>query len=172
MVMWDSSWVTGDITDHSMTQGANANKRRTRAATKVALRCWQRAGNCLDRGAHCVNRDHRQWNIAHGHGGTLMRHFISLGSVTAGSLSVCMAAATRALVTPARSAYRLASRSQGALARAINLTTVAVAANHHLHPASGAQKQSALRFHWRSKSRQREFDRPMPIVKYSARTRE
>lgn len=101
-----------------------------------------------------------------------MRHFISPGAVTAGSLGVRMTAAMRALVTPARGTHRFAPRSQGARAGTINLTAVAVAANQHLHPASGTQKQSARRFHWRPKSRQREFDRPMPIVKYSARTGE
>lgn len=158
------------MAQHSMTQGATANKLRTRAATKVAPRCLQRPGNCLDCAGHCVNRAQPQWNIARGHGGTLMRHFILSGAVTAGSLGVRMSAATRALVTLTRRAHRVATRSRGARAGAINLTAVTVAANHHLHPASSAQKQSARRFHWRPKSRQREFDRPMPIVKYSART--
>ena len=104
-----------------------------------------------------------------------MRHFIASGAVTTAAFGVFEAALTAALVAPARLAYRAMAGRWRALAGAIYLPAVAVAANDHLCPATGAQKESPRRFrtfHWRrSTSRQRSIDREGRLVKYSPRTR-
>ena len=104
-----------------------------------------------------------------------MRHIIASGAVTTAAFGVFEAALTAALVAPARLAYRAMAGRQRALAGAIHLPAVAVAANDHLCPAIGAQKESPRRFrtfHWRrSTSRQRSIDREGRLVKYSPRTR-
>lgn len=100
-----------------------------------------------------------------------MRHILYAGAVTAGSLGVGKAAATAPLVTPTRFPNRVTPRPRCAVAGAINLATVAVAADDHLRPAARAQEQSARGFHWRPKSRQREFDRGLRFVKYFPCTR-
>ena len=104
-----------------------------------------------------------------------MRHIIASGAVTTAAFGVFEAALPAALVVPARLAYRAMARRRRALAGAINLPAVAVAANDHLCPATGAQKESPRRFrtfHWRrSTSRQRSIDRDGRLVKYSPRTR-
>ena len=104
-----------------------------------------------------------------------MRHIIASGAVTTAAFGVFEAALTAALVAPARLAYRAMAGRQRALAGAIYLPAVAAAANDHLCPATGAQKESPRRFrtfHWRrSTSRQRSIDREGRLVKYSPRTR-
>ena len=77
-----------------------------------------------------------------------MRHFLLSLPVAPLALGMGVRAAPRALIA-------LSGRPHGALARllgtgptAIALTPVAVAADQHGGPASGAQVSSSRRFHW------------------------
>jgi len=100
-----------------------------------------------------------------------MRHVLVLNTVTTVAFGVIEAASTAALVELARLAYRATAGRLCTAGCAVDLASVAVAANQHLHPTSRAQKETSQRFHWRSMSRQRTIDRAIPLVKYSPCTR-
>lgn len=74
--------------------------------------------------------------------GTLMSH--PLLSLAIAALSSCVVALTErlGLVVPGGSPDRLATSEPGPLARAVDLTAVAVAADAGLLPAAGAQEQT------------------------------
>jgi len=100
-----------------------------------------------------------------------MRHVLLSGTVTAAAFGVGKAAATAGLVAPARLTNRVTSGRLRTVRGAINLATVAVAANDHLRPTAHAEKESARGFHWRPKARQGGLDRGFKLVKYSPCTR-
>jgi len=72
-----------------------------------------------------------------------MRHFPETAAIAAHPLGVCKAAITAALVAPAGLAHAGLARRLWAVAVAVDLTTVATAANDDLGPAAGAHKESA-----------------------------
>ena len=100
-----------------------------------------------------------------------MRHVLPSGTVTATAFGVGEAATAAALVAPARLPNRVTSGRLRTVGGAIDLATVAVAADDHLRPAAHAEKESARGFHWRPKARQGGVDRVFKLVKYSPCTR-
>jgi len=54
---------------------------------------------------------------------------------------------------------------------AIDPATVAVAAHENLRPTAGTQEESSRRFHRRTKSRQQDIDKAVPIVNHPPCTR-
>ena len=100
-----------------------------------------------------------------------MRHILLSSAVTAVAFGVGKTAATAGLVAPARLPDRATSGCLRTVRGAVDLATVAVAADDHLRPAAHAQKESARGLHWRLKSRQGDIDRAFKLVKYSPCTR-
>lgn len=79
-----------------------------------------------------------------------MRHDFVAGPITSGASCMQMATATRALIAPAGVPHACPSHRPGALGRAIALTAIATAADLHLCPTAGTQKQTTRNLHRRS----------------------
>lgn len=76
-----------------------------------------------------------------------MRHFILSGAVAAASLRMFEAALAARLVTSPSFALRVTARLVCAVPGAVDLATIAVAADEHLGLAANTQKESGSRFH-------------------------
>ena len=70
-----------------------------------------------------------------------MRHFFAACPVATLSRGMAASPCRPVLVAPSGALKRAAPGPLGAVLGAINLTTVATAADQHLHPTAGAQKQ-------------------------------
>lgn len=79
-----------------------------------------------------------------------MRHFIVSRSITTGALRMGKTPAARTLVTLSRFAQARAPGRLRTAAGAIDLASIAAAANEHLRPAAGAQEEAARGQHRRS----------------------
>src|SRR5260370_31027275 len=79
-----------------------------------------------------------------------MRHFIVSHPVTASALSVREAPAATALVTLGGFTQAGAAGRLRTAAGAIDLATIAAAANEHLRPAAGTQEEAAPGLHPRA----------------------
>ena len=82
--------------------------------------------------------------------GTLMRHFLLSGPVTALAFGVGVTAAQAVLIAATRGADRLPARLVGTARGAVAVAAVAVATNEHSRAASGAQVASSREIHWPS----------------------
>jgi hypothetical protein len=69
-----------------------------------------------------------------------MRHILQAGAVAAGTFGMGKAAPAAGLVAPARLADRVTSGRLRTIPGAVDLTTVAMAANDHLGSATRAEK--------------------------------
>ncbi len=76
-----------------------------------------------------------------------MRHFSLTGSVATLTLGMGKTAPTAALVTPPGGVDRLTSRLPGTASTTVDIAPVAVAAKHHLTPATGAVEQTSSGLH-------------------------
>jgi hypothetical protein len=72
-----------------------------------------------------------------------MRHILLPGPVAAHAFGVVESAAAASLVTLTRLPNRLSPHRRCAVASAVDLASVAVAANEHLVPATGTEEESA-----------------------------
>ena len=100
-----------------------------------------------------------------------MRHFVPASPVAATAFGMREAAPSATLIATAGGPQRGLTSGLGAAAGAIDLAPVAMAADEHLRSAADTEEPATGTSHWRSTSRQREFDRDLPLVKYSPCTR-
>jgi hypothetical protein len=70
-----------------------------------------------------------------------MRHVLLLGAITAGARGMQKPTAMACLIAPAGGTLCLASSPTGALTRAVNVATIATAADHHPGAATCTEKQ-------------------------------
>ena len=124
-------------------QKAMAHEGRAAEAAPVTAgprrnRRGPRAGSAL----HDCRRTLRQQTIPRLGWGTAIRHDLFPGAVAAVALSMGKAAVAIALVAAAGLAQRLLADGVSAAADAIDLTTVAIAADQDLLPAAPAEKQT------------------------------
>jgi hypothetical protein len=103
--------------------------------------------------------------------GTLMRHILLLGAISASPFGMRPAAAPTCLIASARQALCLTTRRLCAARGAVDLAAVAVAANKHLRPAARTEEEAARGLHWRQTSCQGGLDRDWKGVEYFPCTR-
>jgi len=92
----------------------------------------------------------RQWSSGGRGWGTLMRHFLLSGPVAALSLGVGGAPGQTGLIATPSIAQRLLPCFMGTVRGAVAVAAIAVAANQHGGAATGTEKASSGRVHWRS----------------------
>ena len=92
----------------------------------------------------------RQLTSRGGGWGTLMRHFLLLGSVTALAFGMGMTTTQTGLIPATRSTHRPAAGAAATLRRAVAMAAITVATDEHSRAASCAQVASSWKLHWQS----------------------
>ena len=96
-----------------------------------------------------------------------MRHFLFSTPIPLHPFGVLEAAWSAGLIATTGFFHGAATHIASAVVAAIDMPSVAAATDERLLSAMRAAEESAGRFDWRSKSRQRNIDKGLPFVKYS-----
>ena len=96
-----------------------------------------------------------------------MRHFLFSKPIPLHPFGVLEATSPTVLIAAIGVSHGAATRIARAVLTAIDLPSIAVATDNGLLSAMCAAEESAGQFDWRSKSRQRHFDKGLLLVKYA-----